>query len=117
LNQEAKDRFLNTLSSDLWRQAREFGDFVDIGGLIYADFERAVLKERPAGDLVRSLTRGWDRPWCRNTAIDLRRVRRDNTLTVFDEALLQDKTPHDYVEPISKTLSRWGIDQQDVTFM
>jgi phage terminase large subunit-like protein len=28
--------------SDLWRRAREFGDFVDVGGLIYPEFERCV---------------------------------------------------------------------------
>jgi hypothetical protein len=32
--------------SDLWRRRGEFGDFVDVGGLIYPDFERCV-QEKP----------------------------------------------------------------------
>ena len=116
LNQEAKDRFLNTLSSDLWRQAREFGDFVDIGGLIYADFERIIAKKPFPGDFVRSLdvVVGID-PGIRNTGIVFGGFDGDNTLHVFDAMLLQDKTPDDYVKAISKTLSRWGIDPGTVT--
>jgi phage terminase large subunit-like protein len=31
-------------TSDIYRRAREFGEFVDVGGLIYPDFERCVAK-------------------------------------------------------------------------
>jgi phage terminase large subunit-like protein len=39
--------FLSQLPNDLWRKAREFGDFVDIGGLIYPGFEDALVKGCP----------------------------------------------------------------------
>jgi hypothetical protein len=45
--------------SDLWRRAREFGDFVDVGGLIYPEFERCVVPKPPEPRFVRSLM--W---WC-----------------------------------------------------
>ena len=44
LSRETVDLTLGDLS-DVWRQAREFGDFVDLGGLIYPDFDRRVQKD------------------------------------------------------------------------
>lgn len=118
LNQDAKQFFLESLSSDLWRQAREYGDFVDVGGLIYNDFERIVRKDRPTGKEVRALDPivAID-PGIRNTALIFGGFDRDNTLGIFDEALLQDKTPSDYVTEIERRLKRWGIDRDRVSFV
>jgi hypothetical protein len=42
LDERTKQLALEAYGSDLWRRAREFGDFVDVGGLIYPDFDRCV---------------------------------------------------------------------------
>jgi phage terminase large subunit-like protein len=96
--------------SDLWRRAREFGDFVDVGGLIYPDFERCVVPEPWPAEFVRTLTVvvAID-PGIRNAAMVWVGYDRDNVAYVFDELLLQDKVASDYAEAIRATNARWGI--------
>lgn len=116
LSAKAKERALAD-ASDLWRRAREFGDFVEMGGLIYGDFERRVIP-RPSGDLVRALEPivGID-PGIRNAGIVFCGRDADGVLVMFDEALLQDKTPADYARAIRSGLKRWGINEEDCTFV
>lgn len=109
LDKETVARNLEAYASDLWRRAREFGDFVDVGGQIYPDFERAVHKPW-AGDVVRS----WDvvvgiDPGIKNAAFIWVGFDRDNTAHVFDELLLQDRTPADYVRGIREVNEKWGL--------
>jgi phage terminase large subunit-like protein len=118
LSKEAVKRILDGYTNDLWRQAREFGDFVEIGGLIYPEFEHRVLKDPPAPGFVRDLdvVVGMD-PGIRNAAFVWVGFDREMVAWVFDEVLLQDKTPADYVEAIRETNARWGLDEQRVQYV
>jgi len=110
LAQETKDLVLSMYSSDLWRQAREFGDFVDVGGLIYEGFERAVVKEPFHGGFVRTLdvVVGID-PGIRNAGFVWVGFDNENVAFVFDELLIQDGTPSGYVDGIRAINARWGL--------
>jgi phage terminase large subunit-like protein len=120
--------FLSQLPNDLWRKAREFGDFVDIGGLIYPGFEDALVKgcpPDPAGahkfllervkglrDYVIAID-----PGIRNAAIIWIGFDRDNRALVFHEQLLQQKIVKDYAEAIRAGNRMWGISEADVAFV
>ncbi len=112
LDAKKKEFFLSSLPSDVWRAAREFGDFVDVGGLIYPDFERAVVDPWPVG-----VVRSWDPlvsidPGIRNAAFLWMGFDGDDTCHVFDEALLQDKSAADYAARIWVGNARWGISDE-----
>jgi phage terminase large subunit-like protein len=111
LNKEAVSDILGDLS-DIWRRAREFGDFVDVGGQIYPDFERCVVPEPWDNKFIRSLNVvvGID-PGIRNAGVVWVGFDRDNIAYVFDELLLQDSTPAQYADAIRATNERWGIKQ------
>lgn len=96
--------------SDIWRRAREFGEFVDVGGLIYPDFERCVVPEVWDPAFIRSLdvVVGID-PGIRNAGIVWVGYDRDNVAYVFDEVLLQDSTPAQYAAAIKAKNERWGL--------
>jgi hypothetical protein len=97
-------------TSDIYRAAREFGTFVNVGGLIYPDFERCVVPEPWDAAFVRSLdvVVGVD-PGIRNAAIVWVGYDRDNVAYVFAERLLQDKVAKDYAAAIREENARWGI--------
>ena len=137
LDEASKQRLLGSLS-DLWRRAREFGDFVDVGGLIYPDFERCVASEdvakewleRPvlrrddAGRPVygQSLVQMWDvvvgiDPGIRNAGFVFVGFDRDETAHVFDALLLQDSTAKEYAVAIRAKLARWGLSTSRVSFV
>lgn len=117
LNEKRKQHILGQYESDIWRQAREFGDFVDVGGLVYADFESRVVP-RPSGDLVRSLDVAVAiDPGIRNAGFVFGGFDSDNSLYVFDELLIQDGTPDDYAAGIKVVLDRWGVDRRQVSFI
>lgn len=104
--------------SDLWRRAREFGDFVDVGGLIYPEFERCVVKKPWPADLVRL----WDHvigidPGIRNCGVAFEGFDGENVCHIFDELLLQDSTPREYAQAIRGKLRRWGIPFDRVSFV
>lgn len=109
LDGAAKNRLLGTLN-DLWRRAREFGDFVDVGGLIYPDFERCVQAAAWDPAFIRSLdvVVGVD-PGMRNCGLVWVGFDSENVAYVFDELLLQDKTARDYAAAIRANNARWGI--------
>lgn len=117
LDAKTKKHILSQYASDLWRKAREFGDFVDVGGLIYQDFARIIVPP-PDGDFVRMLDPvvGID-PGVRNAAFIFGGFDNDNTLGVFDELLIQDGTVDDYATGITTVLKRWGLKQSQVTFV
>jgi phage terminase large subunit-like protein len=117
LDDKQKRIALEGLGSDLWRLAREYGDFVDIGGLIYPEFERSVVD-----DLAPAVVREWDivvgiDPGVRNCGITFHGFDRDNSMWTFAEALVQDGTPTQYVQVIDQELARWGIGRDKVTFV
>lgn len=108
--------------SDLWRKAREFGDFVDVGGLIYPDFERCVLDANDPRivkrdgrftfnpDFIRTLdvVVGID-PGIRNAGFSWVGFDRDLTGYLFEEGMLQDKVAEQYVAFIKTQNERWGL--------
>ena len=121
LNEKDVQRTLDA-QTDVWRRAVEFGDFVDIGGLAYPDFERCVR------DAPYERSKGWTRWWTdrrqnsgawdvvvgidpgiRNAAFVWIGFDDENTAFIFDEVLLQDKTPVEYAETIKKVNKKWGV--------
>lgn len=109
LDEETKRIALASYQNDAWRAAREFGDFVDVGGRIYNDFERIVVDPPSPG-----VVRGWDPvvaidPGIRNAALLWGGFDGDNVCTVFDEALLQDKAVDEYAARVWVGNARWGI--------
>lgn len=108
LDKTAVARILDTYHSDLWRRAREFGDFVDVGGQIYELFERRTIEPPAPEDLATDIVVGID-PGVRNCGICF--VAFDNEMvgTVFDELLLQDATVEDYARAIHRKLDDWLI--------
>jgi hypothetical protein len=104
--------------SDIWRRAREFGEFVDVGGLIYPDWERCLAPAPWSPDVVRSweVVVGID-PGIRNAGIVFVGFDRDETAHVFDALLLQDSTPKDYAAAIRQVLKRWGVREDRVSFV
>jgi phage terminase large subunit-like protein len=117
LDQKTKDRVLGSYS-DLWRQAREFGDFVDVGGLIYPDFDRCVVKRPFPPEFIRSLEDilvAID-PGIRNAGIVFLAFDSENVEYVFKDFKLQDKTAADYAAVIKGELKRWGIPLSRVMF-
>lgn len=110
LDAATRDYFLNQLPNDLWRRAREFGDFVDVGGLIYDGFERAVVQEPFDPGFVQSLdvVVGIDNG-VRNAGLVWVGFDTRGVAFVFDERLVQDGTPADYVKAINETNGKWGI--------
>lgn len=116
LDQGAKDSALGD-TTDIWRRAREFGDFVDVGGLIFNDYERWVVDPLDPEDLRgQDIVVGID-PGIRNAGFSWNAFDRENVCTVFDEALLQNATVEDYVADIRAKCARWGLRLADVTFV
>jgi hypothetical protein len=115
LDRKTVDRVLGALT-DLWRQAREFGDFVAVGGNIYPDFERCVAANQFPAEFVRTLdvVVGVD-PGIRNAGVVWVGFDGDNTAYVFNEALLQDKGAKDIAALIKAENSRLGL--RDVTYV
>lgn len=110
LDDKAREYFLAQLPNDLWRRAREFGDFVDVGGLIYEEFERGVAKEPFDPSFVRTLdvVVGIDNG-IRNAGFVWVGFDDRNVAHIFDEALVQDGTPSQYVHKIREVNARWGL--------
>jgi hypothetical protein len=103
--------------NDLWIRAREFGEFVDVGGLIYEDFERRVIPapakaELNLGDVVVGID-----PGIRNTALVFAAFDSHNTGTVFAEDLLQNARTEDVAQAIWRVLDRYGIGRQAPLFV
>lgn len=118
LGEKEKERTLATFPE--WeRRAREFGDFMDFGGLIYPDFEGCVLSKPLTGEFVRSLQDvvvGID-PGIKNAGIVWVGFDRDLTAWVFNEGLLQEREVKDYAQFIRSENDRLGLDAKKVGFV
>jgi phage terminase large subunit-like protein len=117
LSESSKKHILGQYQNDLWRRAREYGDFVDVGGMVYPDAERCVI-EPPSAQEIRS----WDTvvgidPGIRNAGFAFVGFDDDGVAVQWGEGMLQDATPDMYANFIRMTLSEKGIDVDDVTFV
>lgn len=119
--------FLDSLPNDLWRAAREFGDFVEVGGLMYPRFEDWVGKDIPPDpdDALRALQErvlasdvvvGID-PGYRNAAFVWVAFDRDGKALVFAEEILQQKDASDYASAIRQMNARWGLRRDEITYV
>ena len=103
-------RFLTMHASDPDLAAREYGEFVHVGGMIYpGGFER-VLVDPPKPEHVRDLevVVGID-PGLKNASFVWVGFDGDNHALVFDEVRLNEKTPVDYAKAIHGVNRKWGI--------
>jgi phage terminase large subunit-like protein len=117
LDERTVERQLASYGSDVWRRAREFGDFVDVGGLVYPEFERCVI-DPPDSATIRS----WDNvvgidPGIRNAGFAFVGFDDDGAGTQWADGMLQDATPDEYARFIRLKLSEHGIDLDEVTFV
>lgn len=107
---DAKTVARNLARSDLYRKAREFGDFVLGGGLIYPDFDRCVVEHAfsPAQIRTWDIVVGID-PGMRNCGIVWVGFDDELVAHVFHEELMQDCTAKQYAERINKVNAIYGI--------
>ncbi len=103
-------------------RAREFGDFVDVGGQIWPQLEHRLVEPwDPADEQARKAGRFADvvvsiDPGVRNCGITFIDFDSHNVGTVFDERLLQDSDVEDYDREIRAKLAHWGIPLARVDF-
>lgn len=118
LHPGAIDRILASYKDDIWRQAREFGDFMSEAGLVYAGLERCVVKSQPTRELIRSLEHVWGiDPGIRNAAIVAGGFDSQGVDWVYDEKLIQNGTPTQYAQQIDLLLVRHGLRRDQVLFV
>ena len=103
--------FVLSQYDDRERQAREFGRFIHMGGLVYDGGFEGVLTRR---EIKPEDIKGWDivvgiDPGLKNAAFIWGGFDSENRCFIFDEVVLQEKTPKDYAEVIKKVNERWGI--------
>lgn len=128
LSKAAIKRLLASYKNDLWRRAREFGDFMDVAGLVYADFERIVVAPPLTAEgfqdveaerkfiLGLSHVIGID-PGIRNAAFIFGGFDSHGVDWIYDEEMIQDGTPTEYAAAIDRKLARWGLTRRDVMFV
>jgi hypothetical protein len=97
------------------RQAREHGAFIHFGGMIYpGGFESPkILRDPPTPDEVNrmEIVVGID-PGLKNAAFVWGAFDNDNRLLIFDEAIVKEGTPLDYVKAIRQVNSKWRLKEQ-----
>ena len=91
------------------RRAREHGEFVHFGGLVYPAFPEAII-DPPDVSHVKGLDTivGID-PGMVNAAFVYVGFDADNVAYVYDELLLQDQTPADYARALHAVNEKWGV--------
>lgn len=108
----SKEQIEQTLSEypEDERQAREFGDFIHFGGMIYPGGFEGILRKPIDASRVEGtdIVVGID-PGVKNAAFVWVSFDRDNIALVFDELLLQEKTVLDYARAIRQINSKWGV--------
>lgn len=122
LSKEAVKRQLESYANDIWRRAREFGDFMDVAGLVYADLERCVVSPPATDEQRKEFVRGVDHvvgidPGIRNAAFVFGGFDQRGVDWIYDEALVQNGTPTEYAATIDRILARWGLRRSDVMFV
>lgn len=92
------------------RQAREYGDFLHFGGMVYVGgFEQCLVPPLTKGQLEgRDVVVGMD-PGLKRAAFTWHAFDRDNRCVVFDECVVEEGTPADYVVSIALRNAKWGI--------
>lgn len=92
------------------RRSREWGEFAHFGGMIYQGGFEHNLIDPPNPEAVRQLDTvvGID-PGLRNAAMVWIGFDGESRAFVYDEVLLQDRTPADYARAIEQTNARWGL--------
>ncbi len=118
LNAETRELTLSMYKNDIWRRAREFGDFMDVAGQVYADLERCVVEPLPYQWVRSQLDHviGID-PGIRNAAIVFGGFDRDGVDWIYDEVLIQNGTPSQYAKAIDTTLAKWGMRRDQAMFV
>lgn len=112
-------QLLESYKNDLWRRAREFGDFMDVAGLVYADIERCVIPDkRPRLEQMKS----WDHVWgidpgIRNAAVICGGFDSHGVDWIYDEHLIQNGTPSQYAQAIDILLAKYGLRRSSVMFV
>lgn len=92
------------------RQAREYGDFLHFGGMVYVGgFEQCLVPPLTPKQLEgRDIVVGVD-PGLKKAAFTWHAFDRDNRVVVFDECVVEEGTPADYVVAVALKNATWGI--------
>jgi hypothetical protein len=101
---------------DLWRQAREFGDFVDMGGLIYPEWERPRPSAGPGAGQVVGDPVGID-PGIRNAGFAFVGFDDENVATSSMRASCRTRRSRITRSSSARSSRYWGIELEDVTFV
>jgi hypothetical protein len=109
LSKEVVERILAEFPEEE-RPAREFGDFLHLGGMVYqGGFEACLVPPLVRSQLAgRQVVVGMD-PGLKNAAFVWVVFDQDNRAVVFDEVLLQDKTPTAYLVALALKNADWGL--------
>lgn len=108
-------RFLALHAADPDLAARESGEFVHVGGMIYPNgFEDVLVDvdvaEKDDRERIQVLfTIVSIDPGLKEAAITWNGFDADNSQIVYDEIRLKDKTPADYAAAIKRRNEQWGI--------
>jgi hypothetical protein len=92
------------------RQAREHGDFIHFGGMIYPGGFGKYLKPVPSPDelMYHDVYVGID-PGLKNAAFVWIAFDNDNRAFVFDELVIKEGTPIDYARHIRRVNAKWSL--------
>jgi hypothetical protein len=110
LSSEEVEKALRDLSYEE-RRAREFGEFLNLGGVVYpGGFESALIpRPEPRSLEGMDVVVGID-PGIVNAALVWVAFDSDNVAIVFDELLLKDKTAVQYAEEAQAINAHWRCD-------
>lgn len=117
LSSEAVEFILGQYS-DTERRSRESGEFMDNSGLVYANMGREGVVIDP---LPRVFLKGLEHVWAidpgiRNAAIIAGGFDHHGVDYIYDEMLIQDGTPSQYIEQIDRMLKQHGLGREKVLF-
>jgi hypothetical protein len=92
------------------RRAREEGDFLHLGGVVYQNGFEDDLCDPPSAEHVQGLDNvvGID-PGIRNAAFVFKCFDDDNVALAYDELLLESATVADYAVAVALKMAKWGL--------